>query len=153
MGLTFATLIAVLALLFLLVSIISKISKVKAILYRNEQYGFTLRLPLNWRGKYIIKENIWKKDGYRSVDFAATYENGKRLYPVLSIIICDDKDKIVENKFVNYLREKDGLHYAYACDLGDPHDYLSDNPRMLKKISDMTVNDAPEIAQTIKFIG
>lgn len=150
MNLTFVTLISVLALLFLLASIISK---AKGISYRNEQYGFTIRLPSKWKGKYIIREDAWKWDGYRSVDFVAPYENGKRLYPVLSIVISDDKDKIKESKIARYLGEKEELYYGYICDVADPSDYLSDNPSMLKVISDMTKKDSQVIVQTFRFIG
>jgi hypothetical protein len=131
---------------------VSKSSKTKDMLYTNKKYGFSLTLPASWKGKYVVKENVWLTENFKSVDFIVYYNNKKAFYSVLSIIVSKNKQDITENPFASYLSSKNGMHYGYICNVGDPDSYLLSHPSVLNMISQMTSKDAPKVAKTFRFI-
>lgn len=122
------------------------------IVYTSKKYGFSLKIPASWKGKYVVQEATFPIDGYKGVSFNVYYNNKKQSYPVLTIITSKSKQSIVENPFAKYLGAKKGVYYGYICNAGDADAYLLKHPAVLNMISKMTAEDAPKVAKTFKFI-
>ncbi|WP_082926753.1 S-layer homology domain-containing protein [Paenibacillus tuaregi] len=142
-----------------------KISKLKAVSstrqsylvenlqYRNDKYGFTLKLPKSWADKYEVRETVGK-DGYASLDFISKAAKKSASGIVFTIGIWPEKDWKASEKEIKgqipiwQLAGKGGKVYA----LHTPTDVqvLPDDAKV-KKEYDLLFAGVKKLKSTFNF--
>jgi beta-lactamase regulating signal transducer with metallopeptidase domain len=106
--------------------------------YKNEEYGFTLKIPDRWEGKYKIQES--EGENYSRVSFLYTgyqYENGS-FQEFFSIMIYDEKFfNESESKNEELILAKDEVYVFYYS---SPLDSGIDNEEVAEEFTDLNIN-------------
>lgn len=122
--------------------------------YRNEEYGFTLRIPASWNGKYEVKR-IKAEFGEEAIfSFMYKKENVDLFQIIVLNISKEEWNRDYSGGLMEYLGEKDGKIFAYQVPSGMSLQ-LSQNKKdkllSIKDISLMVNHDVPRIVKTFKL--
>ncbi|HGL4361980.1 TPA: cell wall-binding repeat-containing protein [Clostridioides difficile] len=117
-------------------------------IYKNSKYGFSLRIPKSWEGKYKINEY---KDGDISFNY---YKNGKCYDNALCIETFDKNDYDEESFRLNgYTYIGTSKDKVFCCDLGgDPSVDALNDEAMLNEIGKMREVAADYVINTFEII-
>jgi|GEM_PF-6760463 len=124
--------------------------------YRNEEYGFTLKLPKSWEGKYVV-ERTDTELGEEEATYIFKYkEENIELFSIVVLNISKEKwDKEFSGGFWEYLGEKDGKIFAYGVSTELPHQLSENRKEKIHSLIDVTkmVNqDIPRIVKTFQLL-
>lgn len=130
-------------------------SKEKTIEYRNEEYGFSLRLPESWEGKYEVERRDLGQEEEEAT-YVFTYKPEKvELFSVKILKISKEKwNNEYAGGLLEYMGEKDGRIFAYSIPT-EISDRLAGNKKeklhALVDVTQMVNVDVPRIVQTFKL--
>lgn len=131
-------------------------SKEKTIEYRNEEYGFSLRLPESWEGKYEVERKDLGQE--EETIFVFTYKPEKvELFSVTVLNISKEKwNNEYAGGLLEYMGEKDGRIFAYSIPTEISDQLAGNKKEKLHALVDVThmVNvDVPRIVQTFELLN
>lgn len=121
-------------------------------LYKNEEYHFTLEIPLWWEGIYRVEDGLWMDEVSKSVDF--NFESGGISSNIFTIIALDQviKEEEWEDPFLTYIMEDGERTFVYLPSMEATEELLEeDNKEYLKLVSEM-VEEVSGIVETFNSV-
>jgi len=130
-------------------------AKEKTVEYRNEEYGFTLRIPESWNGKYTVEQTNLNAGEETSFVFKYKEENVDLFWIVILDISKEEWNRDFAGGLMEYLDEKDGKIYAYMTPTELPSQLSQDKKEKIHALIDVTQmmnQDVPRIVKSFKLI-
>lgn len=124
----------------------------ETILYENEEYHFTLEIPLWWGGIYRVEDGLWIDEESKSVVF--NFDNGDISSNIFTIIVFDGtiEEEDWEDPFLTYIMKDGENTFAYLPSMEATEELLEEgNEEELKLVSEM-VEEVSRVMETFNII-
>lgn len=135
-------------------SIVEEKSKEKTILYRNEEYEFTLQLPTSWKGKYVVEQIDGSNDIEKIIRFKYKDENAELFSILILKLTKEEWNRDYAGGFIDFVGEKNGKIFASSVPTQIPRELEQNKKEKIHALIDVTkmVNaDVPRIIQSFKW--
>lgn len=122
--------------------------------YDNKTYGFTLRLPASWEGKYVVKKANWDQQAEVIFDFIYKPEKTKLFSIIILNMTQEQWNRDYAGGLWGYLGERNGKVFAYSVPSELPSELNQNKQEKVQALVDLTkmLNvDVPRIVKTFEF--
>lgn len=121
------------------------------IIYVDDQYNFSLRLPSSWESNYTVEKRPWIDELDNSVCFDFNVDNiSSNIFTIVVIEDSDTSDNL-DNPFLTYIDESGGKTFFYIPSMEPSEELLlEENEDKLKTMSSM-VEEVEEIIDSFQF--
>lgn len=124
--------------------------------YYNRLYGFTLRLPTSWKGKYIVEKANWDRQAEAIFDFIYQPEKTKIFSVIVLNMTKEEWNRHYAGGLWGYLGERNGKVFAYSVPSELPQEFTQNKQEKVQSLVELTnmLNvDVPRIVKTFQFIS
>ncbi len=120
------------------------------IVYKNDDYHFTLHLPSSWEGKFIVKEDDWNVAAETSYDFQFMH-NGKEISNIFSVSVLDtESDGDEEFGPMNFIASQNGKTFVWNSIMEVPPEFWEGGElhELQNEFTHMLNEDLREVIET-----
>lgn len=131
-----------------------KMYKIPTFIYKNTEFNFSLELPENWKGQYVVEKSNWNTSAEATLDFK--YKNGDFVLFSIMVFPLEKKEWEVnyDNGIWKYLgTNRDKKTFAFVSIQQMPSELNKKDPTKIEQFayfSNMVNVDVPKISLTFQ---